>query len=111
MNFACGVVQGAQLHLTQGLPEAQIASARRAAAIAKENLGSDVAGALVFDCICRNLILGESFKDALDEISTGLGSAPIAGFETYGEIALAAGDLSGFHNTTSVVLAFPRCNR
>lgn len=37
-----------------------------------------------------------------------LGGAPLAGFETYGEIALDAGDMSGFHNTTSVVLAFPR---
>ena len=33
---------------------------------------------------------------------------PLAGFETYGEIALDAGDMSGFHNTTTVVLALPR---
>ena len=44
---------------------------------------------------------GESF-------TTGSGGAPIAGFETYGEIALDVGDMSGFHNTTSVVLAFPK---
>jgi hypothetical protein len=31
-----------------------------------------------------------------------LGNAPLAGFETYGEIALGAGDMSGFHNTTTV---------
>jgi len=37
-----------------------------------------------------------------------LGGVPVAGLETYGEIALDAGDMSGFHNTTSVVLAFPR---
>ena len=36
-----------------------------------------------------------------------LGGAVLAGFETYGEIALDVGDMSGFHNTTSVVLAFP----
>jgi len=40
-------------------------------------------------------------------MSEELGGVPLAGFETYGEIALAAGDMSGFHNTTSVVLAFP----
>ncbi|MCA9629155.1 MAG: FIST C-terminal domain-containing protein [Myxococcales bacterium] len=108
LNFACGVAQGAQLHVMQGRPEAQITSARRAAARARENLKDSVAGALVFDCICRNLILGESFKEALSQISAELGDAPLAGFETYGEIALTAGDLSGFHNTTSVVLAFPR---
>ncbi|MEZ4372802.1 MAG: FIST N-terminal domain-containing protein [Polyangiaceae bacterium] len=108
LNFACGVAQGAQLHVMQGLPQEQISSARRAAAAARKDLKDEVAGALVFDCICRNLILGESFNAALGEISQELGGAPLAGFETYGEIALAAGDWSGFHNTTSVVLAFPR---
>jgi methyl-accepting chemotaxis protein len=41
-------------------------------------------------------------------ISEELGGVPLAGFETYGEIALDAGDLSGFHNTTTVVLAIPK---
>ena len=66
-----------------------------------------VAGALVFDCICRNLILEGDFSRAVLGMSEELGGAPLAGFETYGEIALDAGDMSGFHNTTSVVLAFP----
>ncbi len=59
------------------------------------------------DCICRNLILGPEFVSAVRGISEELGGAPLAGFETYGEIALDVGDMSGFHNTTSVVLAFP----
>jgi methyl-accepting chemotaxis protein len=67
-----------------------------------------VAGALVFDCICRNLILGAEFTRAVKGMAEELGHVPVAGFETYGEIALAAGDMSGFHNPTSVVLAFPR---
>jgi methyl-accepting chemotaxis protein len=62
---------------------------------------------VVFDCICRNLILGERFGTAVRAISEELGNVPIAGFETYGEIALDVGDMSGFHNTTSVVLTFP----
>ena len=65
------------------------------------------AGALVFDCICRNIILGPVFTDAVRGMSEELGGAPLAGFETYGEIALDKGDMSGFHNTTSVVLVFP----
>jgi methyl-accepting chemotaxis protein len=40
-------------------------------------------------------------------MSEALGGAPLSGFETYGEVALHDGSLSGFHNTTSVVLAFP----
>ena len=43
----------------------------------------------------------------MKEIHDGLGGAPIAGFETYGEIAMDLGQSSGFHNTTTVVLAFP----
>ena len=44
----------------------------------------------------------------MSAISDELGDVPLAGFETYGEIALDAGDMSGFHNTTTVVLTFPK---
>lgn len=54
------------------------------------------------------MILKDDFKTAIAGIHTELGQVPLAGFETYGEIALDAGDLSGFHNTTTVVLAFPK---
>ncbi len=108
LSFACGIPEGAEIRITESVPERQIASARTAAERAKEALGDgQVAGALVFDCICRNLILGDRFHDAVKEVSEALGDVPLAGFETYGEIALATGDMSGFHNTTTVVLAFP----
>jgi methyl-accepting chemotaxis protein len=108
INFSCGIPEGSIIRITESVPDRQISSAREAARRARSRLaGSPVAGALVFDCICRNLILGDRFKDAVHGISDELGGAPIAGFETYGEIALDAGDMSGFHNTTSVVLAFP----
>ena len=87
----------------------QIESAREAARRANAKLGGrPAAGAVVFDCICRNLILQAEFGSAVRAMVEELGGAPLAGFETYGEIALDAGDMSGFHNTTSVVLAFPR---
>lgn len=108
LSFACGVPEGASLHIMKGQPPEQVASARQAACSARAQVDGPIAGALVFDCICRNLILGEAFAGAVRAISSELGGVPIAGFETYGEIALEAGDMSGFHNTTSVVLAFPR---
>jgi methyl-accepting chemotaxis protein len=37
-----------------------------------------------------------------------LGGAPLAGFETYGEIAMEIGEMSGFHNTTTVVVTFEK---
>jgi methyl-accepting chemotaxis protein len=108
IHFACGVPKGTVFRVTESEPERQIASAREAARRARERLGgARPAGAVVFDCICRNLILGERFGTAVRAISEELGQVPIAGFETYGEIALDVGDMSGFHNTTSVVLAFP----
>lgn len=109
IQFACGVPEGAVIRITESAPKDQVESAREAARRARVKLGSGTAaGAVVFDCICRNLILRDGFKDAVTAMSEELGNVPIAGFETYGEIALDAGDMSGFHNTTSVVLAFPR---
>ncbi|MCA9596427.1 MAG: FIST C-terminal domain-containing protein [Myxococcales bacterium] len=108
LSFACGIHQGAELVITRSTAEAQLRSARLAARRARESLdGAPVAGAVVFDCICRNLILQDDFSAAVRGMSEELGSVPLAGFETYGEIALGQGDLSGFHNTTTVVLAFP----
>ena len=108
LNFACGIPQGATIQITESEPEGQVESARLAARRALEGLeGRKAAGAVVFDCICRQIILGDRFGSAVQEISRELGGVPVAGFETYGEIALDVGDMSGFHNTTSVVLAFP----
>jgi hypothetical protein len=107
LSFACGIPQGAVIRITESVAEKQIESARRAARLAREQVGGKVSGAVVFDCICRNLILGETFEQAVTGISEELGGAQIAGFETYGEIALNTGDMSGFHNTTTVVVAFP----
>ncbi|MEM9071251.1 MAG: FIST N-terminal domain-containing protein [Myxococcota bacterium] len=108
LTFACAIPTGATFRITESEPVRQVASAVEAAERAVKQLGgAKPAGAVVFDCICRNLILGERFGDAVDGITKALGGAPIAGFETYGEIALMAGDMSGFHNTTTVVLAFP----
>jgi methyl-accepting chemotaxis protein len=108
LNFACGIPSGAVVRVTESVEDAQIASARTAAERARKSLGgAEVAGALIFDCICRNLILGSKFGAAVKEIHSALGGAPLAGFETYGEIAMDLGQSSGFHNTTTVVLAFP----
>lgn len=108
LHFACGMPLGTEFYITESGPAPQLQSAREAARRARGAIPGEVAGALVFDCICRALLLGDRFSDAVQAISGELGGAPLAGFETYGEIALDAGDFSGFHNTTSVVLAFPK---
>lgn len=109
ISFACGMPEGSVIRVTGSTIERQLDSARAAAQSAKAQLnGQDCAGALVFDCVCRKLILGDRFSHAVEAISDTLGGAPVAGFETYGEIALDITDHSGFHNSTTVVLAIPR---
>jgi methyl-accepting chemotaxis protein len=108
MQFSCGMPEGVQVELMRTSPALQIEAAREAARQAQAALGKvRVEGALVFDCVCRKFLLGDRFGSAMQAISSELGGAPLAGFESYGEIALAVGAYSGFHNTTSVVLAFP----
>ena len=107
--FATPVLEGTIFRIMESDSAAQVESAVSAAKAARANVGgAEIAGALVFDCICRKLILGDRYVEALKKVSSELGGAPLAGFETYGEIAMNWGDMSGFHNTTTVVLAFPR---
>ncbi|MFO0552528.1 MAG: FIST N-terminal domain-containing protein [Polyangiaceae bacterium] len=107
--FATPLPEGTVFSIMESDASAQVDSAVAAATIARTTLGGrEVAGALVFDCICRKLILEDGYGPMLEKVSEALGGAPLAGFETYGEIAMNSGDMSGFHNTTSVVLAFPR---
>lgn len=70
--------------------------------------GHEPAVALVFDCVATRLRLGQAFNDELDAIRKELGDVPLAGFNTYGQIAKAEGQFSGFHNCTAVVCAIPR---
>ncbi len=69
--------------------------------------GAEVAGAVVFDCSCRGLILGDEFSSAVSAMRAEMPGIPFIGFETYGEICMNANEFSGFHNTTSVVMLIP----
>jgi methyl-accepting chemotaxis protein len=107
ISFACGIPTGSVIRVTESSRDGQRTAAESAAQAARGKLGGKAAGAVVFDCICRRLILDKEFEQAVMAIGKALDGAPMAGFETYGEIAMRVGDLSGFHNTTSVVVAFP----
>lgn len=109
INFACVMVEGSVIRIMESPNKAcQINSAKEAAkAAVKAAKGAKLAGAIVFDCICRNLILENDFSAAIAEIKQTVGNIPVIGFATYGEIAMEMGQLSGFHNTTTVVLLIP----
>ena len=108
LNFACTIPQGIEARIMKSIKEDQIASAREAMVLAEKNAGGNkIAGALIFDCVCRGLILGTDFFKAVEQFKKILGNVPLLGWETYGEICMRAGEFSGFHNTTSVILLLP----
>ncbi len=106
LNFACNIPEGAVIRIMESPKEEQIASARKAAELAvASSKGNKIVGAIVFDCVCRALILGDEFSKAVEAIKEVIGKdVPLIGFETYGEIAMELGQLSGFHNTTTSIL-------
>jgi methyl-accepting chemotaxis protein len=109
LNFACTIPNGVRFRIMESIKSDQVRSAREAAELAKQDAGGkEIAGALVFDCVCRSLILEDQFKDGVGAIKSVVGDVPLVGFETYGEICMDPGQFSGFHNTTSVVALLPK---
>lgn len=103
----CGIPEGTVLRIMESSKEEQIESARKAARKAKQLAGEKkIAGAFVFDCAVRGVILGEEFHKAVEAIHQEL-QVPLIGFETYGEVCAEIGELSGFHNTTTVIMLLP----
>jgi hypothetical protein len=92
---------------------ASAASAAEAAAEATRSAlaqleGNEPALALVFDCVATRLRLGQAFGAELAAVQAELGEVPMAGFNTYGQVAQAEGQFGGFHNCTAVVCTIPR---
>lgn len=95
------------------LMESTEQDAARAAKSATEDAlqqldGHEPAVALFFDCVATRLRLGNAFEAELEAVQQSLGTAKYAGFNTYGQIARADGQFSGFHNCTAVVCVFPK---
>jgi methyl-accepting chemotaxis protein len=110
INFACTIPPEVSFRIMKSTQDDQVRSARKAAKLAKNAIGDRaIAGALIFDCVCRGLILGENrFCEAVDAMKEEIGAGvPLTGFETYGEICMDTRQFSGFHNTTSVVTLIP----
>jgi hypothetical protein len=85
--------------------------ARAAATAAREAVtrlnGQPPAVAIFFDCVATRLRMGKDFGFELESVQEVLGAASFAGCNTYGQVARAEGQFSGFHNCTAVVCAFP----
>ncbi|GIX43299.1 MAG: hypothetical protein KatS3mg129_3032 [Leptospiraceae bacterium] len=102
------ILEGSQVAILDSEKEKLLEASKKAAEEAKKNAGIDsFSGILVFDCICRETILQNQFPEEIKTIQNVFGNIPITGFLTYGEIAKYKGSLSGWHNTTAVVVAIP----
>jgi hypothetical protein len=91
--------------ILDGDPESIISAAEEA----RTSLdGGVAAGVLLFDCVCRGMILKNNFQREIDAVRAVFPDVPIAGFLTYGEIARSHVKLDGWHNATAVVVAIPK---
>ncbi|ARS89213.1 FIST N-terminal domain-containing protein [Natrarchaeobaculum aegyptiacum] len=107
LDFPVGVPEGTELRVMHSPKPEQIESARNTAREAVANTGqTGIAGGFVYDCACRSIILEDSFGEAVDAMADEL-EVPFTGIETYGELCMERGQLSGYHNTTSVVMLLP----
>jgi hypothetical protein len=89
-----------------------VASTKEAAAKATRSAMSQLNGhkpqvALFFDCVATRLRMGREFQNELTALKEVLGPVPFAGWNTYGQVARAEGQFSGFHNCTAVVCVLP----
>jgi hypothetical protein len=108
LTCAGEIAEGASVSILDGQPERMVAAARRAAEEARRNLGGEPAAAvLLFDCVCRGMILDGRFGQEIEAIRSVFPDVPLAGLLTYGEIARFPGGPEGWHNTTAVVAAIP----
>lgn len=100
------VPDGCLIRMMEGDHEALIGAAREAASTAKSAVGGPIAGAFVFDCISRFLLLGDAVGDELSTFESELGdSVPVMGCLTFGEVGALGRGVPQFHNKTAVVLA------
>ncbi len=106
LTCAGDIPRGSMVSILDGEPDQMIAAARSAAQQAKTALnGAKAAGVLLFDCVCRGMILKNSFDREVEAVRSVFPGTPIAGFLTYGEVARSSDKLGGWNNTTAVVVA------
>lgn len=105
ITCAAEIPEHAQVHIMNTSNKSASQAAARATDHALASLGGHAPGAaLFFDCVATRLRLGDDFTYELGTVVGRLGPAQMVGCNTYGQIARAEGQFSGFHNCTAVVL-------
>lgn len=105
ITCAAEIPEHARVHIMNTSGESASQAAARATNNAISALhGQPPSAALFFDCVATRLRLGDAFAYELSTVVEQLGEAKMVGCNTYGQIARAEGQFSGFHNCTAVVL-------
>jgi methyl-accepting chemotaxis protein len=106
LTFPVEIPEGTELRVLHSPPGDQIDAGRDAARTAVESAGDDVAGAFVYESVCRSVIMGDTFDQAVAALSDELPTA-LVGVETYGQLSWNADQQHGFQNTATVVVLLP----
>ena len=109
-SLACAadVPEGAVVSMMRTSATSAVEAATQATSAALKALGGNrPAAALFFDCVATRLRLGRVFEDEVRAAARMLEPAGLVGCNTYGQIARAEGQFSGFHNCTAVVCVLP----
>ncbi|MBA2673804.1 FIST N-terminal domain-containing protein [Ramlibacter sp.] len=108
LHCAAAVPEGSVVYIMKANANSAVQAARHATEAALRGLsGHKPAAAFVFDCVATRLRLGRAFEDELQACAKLLAPAGFVGCNTYGQIARAEGQFSGFHNCTAVVCVLP----
>lgn len=108
VSCAAEIPTGATVSImsTDAASAGEAAATATRAALARLN-GNEPKVALFFDCVATRLRLGQEFGAELKAVEQVLGATRFAGCNTYGQVARAEGQFSGFHNCTAVVCILP----
>jgi hypothetical protein len=108
ISCATEVPLGATTHIMGTTSRSAAEAAARATRAALAQLQrQQPAVALFCDCAATRLRMGKAFGLELRSLEDALGPVPYAGCNTFGQIARAEGQFSGFHNCTAVVCIIP----
>ena len=108
VNCAAEIPSGARVCIMKATADSAVIAARKATESAVQALrGAKPGAALFFDCVATRLRMGDVFGFELESVAKALGGAGLVGCNTYGQIARAEGQFSGFHNCTAVVMVLP----
>lgn len=108
VTCAADIPAGASVRIMSatGVSSAEAAESATVAALEQLN-GHQPKVALFFDCVATRLRMGKEFGLEMESLKKVLGTTKYAGCNTYGQIARAERQFSGFHNCTAVVCVIP----